>query len=342
MVELAWLAASAVAAGVVTGLLAGMFGIGGGAVIVPVLFEVFRLLGVPETVRMQLCIGTSLAIIVPTAMRSYRAHRARGFVLPEVMRRWALPSMAGVACRFGARGGGAARNVQGGVRAIACLIAAKLLVGGDGWVLGRELPGAAAMTGYGFAIGLGSALMGIAGGSLVTMVLMLYGRPIHNALATAAGLGVPITLAGTIGYVLAGLPHQALLPPLSLGFVSAIGVVLIAPLSSWVAPFGARLAHSLPKRTARNLLRPVPAAGRLAVPGEPDPLRNLTDHPGEGSSAAGSWPYSQRRVSGARSPARDHSASRACCAGPSGIWKRCLLAREIACNVLTRGMRSRS
>ena len=105
------------------------------------------------------------------------------------------------------------------------------------------------MTGYGFAIGLGSALMGIAGGSLVTMVLMLYGRPIHNALATAAGLGVPITLAGTIGYILAGLPHQALLPPLSLGFVSAIGVVLIAPLSSWVAPFGARLAHSLSKRT---------------------------------------------------------------------------------------------
>jgi uncharacterized membrane protein YfcA len=68
-------------------------------------------------------------------------------------------------------------------------------------------------------------------------------------LATAAGLGVPITLAGTIGYILAGLPHQALLPPLSLGFVSAIGVVLIAPLSSWVAPFGARLAHSLSKRT---------------------------------------------------------------------------------------------
>ena len=80
------------------------------------------------------------------------------------------------------------------------------------------------------------------------MILTLHGKPIHNAVATAAGLGVPITLAGTIGYVLAGLPHQALLPPLSLGFVSVIGVVLIAPLSSWVAPFGARLAHRLPKR----------------------------------------------------------------------------------------------
>jgi uncharacterized membrane protein YfcA len=197
---------------------------------------------------MQLCIGTSLAIIVPTAMRSYRAHRARGFVLPDVLRRWTLPSMAGVACGSALAAVAPPETFKAAFVTIACLIAAKLLVGGDGWVLGRELPGAAAMTGYGFAIGLGSALMGIAGGSLVTMVLMLYGRPIHNALATAAGLGVPITLAGTIGYVLAGLPHQALLPPLSLGFVSAIGVVLIAPLSSWVAPFGARLAHSLPKR----------------------------------------------------------------------------------------------
>src|SRR5438874_13679208 len=95
--ELVWLALAVMAAGVVTGLLAGLFGIGGGAIIVPVLFEVFRLLGVPEAVRMQLCIGTSLAIIVPTAVRSYRAHKARGFVLPGVMRRWTLPSMAGVA-----------------------------------------------------------------------------------------------------------------------------------------------------------------------------------------------------------------------------------------------------
>jgi len=248
MAELAWLAASVMVAGVVTGILAGLFGIGGGAVIVPVLFEVFRLLGVPEAVRMQLCIGTSLAIIVPTAVRSYRAHKARGFVLPEVMRRWALPSMAGVAVGSALAALAPPDVFKAAFVLIACLIAAKLLVGGDGWVLGHELPGTAAMIAYGFAIGLGSALMGIAGGSLVTMILTLYGTPIHNAVATAAGLGVPITFAGTIGYVLAGLPHRALLPPLSLGFVSVLGVVLIAPLSSWVAPFGARLAHRLPKR----------------------------------------------------------------------------------------------
>ena len=248
MSELVWLGASVMVAGFVTGILAGLFGIGGGAVIVPVLFEVFRLVGVPEVVRMQLCIGTSLAIIVPTAVTSYRAHKARGIVLREVIRRWALPSMAGVAVGSALAALAPPDMFKAAFVVIACLIAAKLLVGGGRWVLGTELPGAAAMTGYGFAIGLGSSLMGIAGGSLVTMTLTLYGKPIHNAVATAAGLGVPITLAGTIGYVLAGLLHQAQLPPLSVGFVSLIGVVLVAPISSWVAPLGARLAHRLPKR----------------------------------------------------------------------------------------------
>jgi uncharacterized protein len=252
--EFVWLAASVMFAGVVTGILAGLFGIGGGAVIVPVLFEVFRLLGVAEAVRMQMCIGTSLAIIVPTAVRSYRAHKARGLVLTEVMRRWALPSVAGVAVGSVLAALAPPDTFKAAFALIGCLIAAKLLVGGDGWVVDHELPGATAMTGYGFAIGLASSLMGISGGSLVTMILTLYGKPIHNAVATAAGLGVPITLAGTVGYVLAGLPHQALLPPLSLGFVSVIGVVLIAPLSSLTAPFGAHLAHRLPKRQLEILL----------------------------------------------------------------------------------------
>src|SRR5206468_11834852 len=111
-----------------------------------------------------------------------------------------------------------------------------------------DLPRGAAMRFYGFAVGLASSLMGISGGSLVAMILTLYAKPIHQAVATSAGLGVPITLAGTLGYCLAGLPHQAMLPPLSIGFVSLIGVVLIAPVSSYVAPWGARLAHALPRR----------------------------------------------------------------------------------------------
>jgi uncharacterized membrane protein YfcA len=246
--DLVWLAAAVMAAGIVTGILAGLFGIGGGAVIVPVLFEVFRVLGVPEEVRMQLCVGTSLAIIVPTALRSYQAHRARGLVIPYVLRSWAAPSIAGVAVGSVAAAFAPAALFKAAFALIAGIIAAKLLIGRDSWVVGSELPGRALMTGYGFVVGVASALMGISGGSLVTMILTLYGKPIHNAVATSSGIGVPITIAGTLGYCLAGLPHQALLPPLSIGFVSVIGVVMIAPVSSYVAPFGARLAHRLPRR----------------------------------------------------------------------------------------------
>jgi uncharacterized membrane protein YfcA len=248
LTELVWLAATILVAGVVTGILAGLFGVGGGAVIVPVLFEVFRLLGVPEEVRMQLCVGTSMAIIVPTAVRSYQAHRATGLVIPNVVRSWALPAIAGVALGSIAAALAPGGVFEGAFVLIAGFIAVRLLFGGENWVLSRDLPGSAAMRGYGFLIGLASSLMGISGGSLATMVLTIYGKPIHKAVATSAGIGVPITMAGALGYVLAGLPHQAALPFLSLGFVSLIGVALIAPISSWVAPMGARLAHALPKR----------------------------------------------------------------------------------------------
>lgn len=242
------LAVSILSAGILTGLLAGVFGIGGGAIIVPVLFEVFRLLGVPNDVRMQLCVGTSLAIIVPTTIRSYRAHRARGFVLPGVMRAWAWPAVAGVAV-----GSVIAAFAPGGTFkivfvVIALTIAARLLFGGDRWVIADDLPGSAAMRGYGFLLGLCSSLMGVSGGSLATMVLALHKKPLLNGIATAAGIGVPITIAGTIGYVLAGLDRHAELPPLSVGFVSLIGVVMIAPISAGVAPLGARIAHAVPKR----------------------------------------------------------------------------------------------
>src|SRR5580692_6846708 len=96
--ELVWLAVAVMAAGVVTGLLAGLFGIGGGSVIVPVLFEVFRLLGVPEDVRMQLCLGTSIAVVIPATIRSYLTHRERGYVIPGVVRQWAVPAVLGVVC----------------------------------------------------------------------------------------------------------------------------------------------------------------------------------------------------------------------------------------------------
>lgn len=229
-------------------MLAGLFGIGGGAVIVPVLFELFRMYQVPDAVRMQLCVGTSLAIIIPTAWRSYRAHAARGLVIPEVLRLWTVPVILGVAVGSLLAAVAPAGVFKIAFVAIAGLISTKLLLGRESWIIASELPGRAAMRAYGFAMGLASSLMGISGGSLVTIFLTLYRKTIHQAVATASGIGVPITIAGTLGYALAGLPHQSQMPPLSIGFVSVIGLVMIAPISSYVAPLGARLAHRLPRR----------------------------------------------------------------------------------------------
>ncbi len=243
--ELVWLAAAIAVAGVATGIFAGLFGVGGGAVIVPVLYEVFRLLEVPEAVRMQLCVGTSLAIIVPTSLRSYLAHRAKGAVIPGVMRMWMLPVIVGVADGAYLASYAPPAVFKIAFVLIAGLMAIKLLVGPRTWTIAATLPSRKAMTVYGFLIGLGSSLMGVGGGSLSTMVRTLYGAPLHNAIATSAGIGVPITVAGAVGYMMAGQAH----PPLSIGFVSIIGVVLMAPISALVAPFGARLAHRLGKRT---------------------------------------------------------------------------------------------
>jgi uncharacterized protein len=246
--ELLWLAVAVVVAGVITGLLAGLFGIGGGAIIVPVLYEVFRLLGVPDEVRMQLCIGTSIAIIVPTTIRSYLAHRAKGLVIPDVIRIWAAPAVIGVISGAVIAAFAPAEVFKIAFVVIATFIASKFLFAGDRWNLGSELPSPMTMRLYGFIIGLGSSLMGVSGGSLSNITLTLYGKSLHNAVATSAGLGVPITMVGALGYIAAGLPHEALLPPLSLGFVSLIGLVVMAPLSSLTAPYGARLAHRLSRR----------------------------------------------------------------------------------------------
>ncbi|MET0630786.1 MAG: sulfite exporter TauE/SafE family protein [Xanthobacteraceae bacterium] len=247
--ELLLLAALIIVAGVITGVLAGLFGIGGGALIVPVLYEVFRVLGVPDEVRFQLCVGTSIAIIVPTNVLSFRIHRDKGAVMMDVVRQWAVPAVVGVAAGSAIAGFASAAVLKLAFVLVGSVIALKLLIGRDSWRLADDLPGRAAMTGYGFFVGLCASLMGISGGSIANMILTLHGRSIHSAVATSAALGVPITIAGTIGYLIAGLPHQALLPPFSVGFVSLIGFALMAPVSSFTAPYGARLAHALSKRS---------------------------------------------------------------------------------------------
>jgi uncharacterized membrane protein YfcA len=246
--EIALLVLGILASGVVTGLLAGLFGIGGGAVIVPVLYEVFRIVGVPDEVRMQLCVGTSLAIIVPTNIRSYLTHRAKGAVDHQVVKRWVLPALGGIAIGSVVAAFAPSAVFRLAFVVVAAVIAFKMLFGRDSWRIADDFPGQPAMSVFGLLVGLSSSLMGVSGGSVSNMIQTLYGRSIHQAVATSAGLGVPLSIAGTLGYILAGLPHRALLPPLSIGFVSLIGVVVMAPVSSLVAPLGARLAHALPRR----------------------------------------------------------------------------------------------
>ncbi len=246
--EIALLVAAVLVAGVATGILAGLFGIGGGAVIVPVLYEIFRVLEVPEEVRMQLCIGTSMAIIIPTAIRSYRTHKAKGAVLYDVLRQWTVPAVAGVAAGSVIAYFAPSAFFKIVFMVMVTLIGLRLLFGRDDWQIADHWPGRPMMSFYGFLIGLISSFMGVSGGSVSNVIQMLYGKSLHSAVATSSGLGVPITIAGTVGFMIAGWPKMALLPPLSIGYVSLLGLIIMAPVSSFTARYGALFAHRLSKR----------------------------------------------------------------------------------------------
>ena len=246
--DLAFLAVSLVLAGAVTGLLAGVFGVGGGAVIVPVLYEVFRVIGVPEEVRMPLSVGTSLAVIIPTSIRSFNAHRAKGLVDLSILKVWAVPVVLGVMV-----GSYIARYAPADLFKIVFVVVAtisaiRLLFAADRWKFGEDMPGQPLMVAYSGIIGVLSALMGIGGGQLSSLFMTFYGRPIHQAVATSSGLGVLISIPGALGFIYAGWPKMDILPPLSLGYVSLIGMILFIPTSIWTAPIGASLAHKLSKR----------------------------------------------------------------------------------------------
>lgn len=245
--ELVLFAAALIAAGVVAGLLAGLFGIGGGAVLVPVFYQTYGLLGIDEAVRMHVSIGTSLAIIIPTSMRSFWAHYQKGAVDMALLKSFVLPVLVGVmvASLIAASISSAGLRIVFAI--IAFVVAFKMLFGRESWVLGSNLPGRIGTSIAGVLIGLISALMGIGGGVLNNSFMTLYGRPIHQAVATSAGVGVLISVPGILGYIWAGWGATGL-PPLSSGFVNWLTVGLIIPVTLMVAPYGAKLAHQWPKR----------------------------------------------------------------------------------------------
>jgi uncharacterized protein len=253
--EIVELALLLIAVGALSGFLAGLFGIGGGAVLVPVFYECFRLAGVPLEVRMPLCIGTSLAIIIPTSISSFRAHYARGAVDMEILKRWWLPVVIGVIAGSVTARYAPERLFKIVFVCVAWSAAARLLLAREHWKFGKDVPTGPLMRLYGFFIGLLSTLMGVGGGLFANLLMTFYGRPIHQAVATSSALAVLISIPGALGYVYAGWPAAAHFPnvaalqlPFAIGYISLIGALLVMPTSLLTAPLGVRAAHALSKR----------------------------------------------------------------------------------------------
>ena len=253
--EVLELAVLLIAVGALSGFLAGVFGIGGGAILVPVFYECFRLAGVPLEIRMPLCVGTSLAIIIPTSISSYRAHHARGAIDNEILRAWWLPILIGVLAGSVLARYAPERLFKIVFVVVAYFAAVRLLAARESWKFGDDLPKGPLMRFFGLCVGLLATLMGVGGGLFANLLMTFYGRPIHQGVATSSAIAVLVSIPGAIGYVYAGWPAAAHYPdvaalqfPLALGYVSLIGAVLVMPMSLLTAPLGVRVAHAMSKK----------------------------------------------------------------------------------------------
>tara|TARA_R110001599_G_scaffold85256_4_gene229028 strand:- start:2328 stop:3152 length:825 start_codon:yes stop_codon:yes gene_type:complete len=232
-----------VVAGMAAGLAAGMFGIGGGAVIVPVLYFLFDGMGYGET-AMHVAVSTSLATIVLTSIRSVMAHNKHDAVDWDIIRSWAPWIVIGALVGMGMSGFLSKQALLGVFGTMGFVLAAQLFFGRPTWRLADEMPGGVIRGLLGMAIGGLSALMGIGGGTFGVSLMTLYGRPIHRAVATAAGWGVLIGLPSALVAILIGWGRDDL-PPFSLGHVNVAAFALISVFTVTMAPVGAKLAHKM-------------------------------------------------------------------------------------------------
>jgi uncharacterized membrane protein YfcA len=245
--EIAPLAAALVAGGLLMGFLSGLLGIGGGGIVVPVLYELFRVTGMDDSIRMKVCVATSLAVIIPTSIRAASSHWGRGSMDFCVLRRlgpwFVLGATLGVVI--------AARSPAGLLKGVfvasTLFLAWHMAFGKNGAAAAEKLPGLPWDGLAGASIGLISALIGIGGGVYITSYLKLFGWPIHKAVGTASGFGPIIAIPGVLGYIVEGWGVPTGIP-LSLGFVSFAAALVVAPLSVLAAPLGVRVAHMLSRR----------------------------------------------------------------------------------------------
>jgi uncharacterized membrane protein YfcA len=233
--------------GGVGGILAGLLGVGGGIVIVPVMEAALTYLGVDEAIRMHIAVATSLATIIPTSVASSRAHHRRKAVDLELIRRWALFVFLGAFA-----GSVIASHVHSDVLSIifavvALIVALKMMLPLEGRTIAADVPRGILVPVIPTAIGAVSSMMGIGGGTLSVAILTLFNQPIHRAVGTAALFGLAISLPGTAGFMISGFDDPRL-PPGSIGYVNLIGFALISPMTFLAAPLGAAIAHRLSRR----------------------------------------------------------------------------------------------
>ncbi len=241
------LAITMLATGCVAGVLAGLFGIGGGIVIVPVLEAALGFLGVDPAIRMHIAVATSLATIVPTSISSAWAHHQRNSVDVDIVKRWAIFVLLGALL-----GAWIASLVHSRVLALvfatlALLVAAKMVLLPENRNLTETVPQGPLVAVIPTAIGCFSSMMGIGGGTFSVMTLTFFNVPIHRAVGTAALFGLIISLPATFGFVATGWGDPRL-PAGNIGYVSLVGFALIAPVTVLTAPIGARIAHGLSQK----------------------------------------------------------------------------------------------
>ncbi|NIY94838.1 sulfite exporter TauE/SafE family protein [Salipiger sp. HF18] len=241
-----------IVAGALIGLLAGLFGVGGGAISVPVFYETFLFMDAPADIAMPLAVGTSLAMIIPTSILSARTHAEKGALDMPHLRAWALPVTAGVLIGSAVARYAPAEVFQIVFAAVAGFNAFKMLFVRKPWLIRDGLPGEPLRGLYGGIVGLLSALMGIGGGAISNLILTLHGWTMHRAVATSAGVGLLIAIPGAIGYVIAGWGKPDL-PPDAVGFVSLAALVLTLPTALLTTRRGARLAHALSREPLPRL-----------------------------------------------------------------------------------------
>jgi uncharacterized protein len=239
------LAAALLLTGLIAGTLAGLLGVGGGIVMVPVLYYMFDFLDImDDDLIMHMAVGTSLAAMIPTSLRSAAGHRAKGNVDEELFRRWLIPVVAGALIGILIAAFAKGPVLMTVFAVFATLSALHMGFGKDDWRISDALPGRLGQSMMGFGIACISVMMGIGGGTFGVPILTLFSYSIHRAVGTAAAVGIIIAAVGGIGFILSGFGVDGR-PPFSLGYASMIGVALIIPATLLSAPWGVALANIL-------------------------------------------------------------------------------------------------